>query len=567
MISSNFTLRLIAIALLLLTGIAHAQEPAEYELHLVPGVPVAPLDLVARGLAPSQTSYTVTVETEPALGELVGEDYFPTTEFWAAGADLFTLGITPAGGTLSLHTFLLAPTTSTQTQYAFEDFDDNTIPATWASVGSSFGTVADPGGMGYRLMTTFYGTGSSHIGDSLSLPDISQEGDGVHAVGVSGDTIPGPPPGDFTGSGFFNFFFGGPDDDPANAEIFLQQRITLDAQQNPVHEMRASTSPSSGPCAGCATEWRVVQPNEEVGFRVWTGPTVINPNANEDLKAPALRFDLIHQNAADNTSDWLLGDFDISITQYGYYQATGLSFYEMSYDEVRSWADYFDLSPRTVFFEDFEGIAAAGSLVGPISVVNAGDMEGSFYASADVAALDTGSPRDALIQSYDPSDETGVTAHMSIDTTHLNLENGESLRLFAGSAHSTTLDTFMHLEIVLKRQSGTYKVWAKARGNAAGDNNPTFSYGISEGKHRLVLRWHSAGQNAGGGSVALWVDGVLTGEVSGFINDDPAKRDLQIVAFGAFNPTLNLGGSAGQELRIDDLWLARHKPGQQGGNT
>ncbi len=535
------------IMVLLLAPIAvSAQIPSVHELHLAPNVPSIDLDLIGMGLAPSPSGYQMVVVSPPAFGLLNGESYSPNAAFWAAGVDQMTLEIQPTVGVITQHTFVLTPATPAVTSGSTEDFESATIPSSAVTGDPTMMSLVSPGIDGQSLQVYLQTAGSSA---DFEVFHPYWDNDGNHGIGAAGTTIPGPPDNVVTGS--VNIVAAGPVDTSQPPQIYVQLRLRDEGGQS-VYEMRAATAPNGDPqCSTCATPWQVVPANQAVGYRLWAGPKV---TTGSDAWDHALSFSLDLPAPFADTVDWLPGQFDIQRARHGLYQPDGMTYLEATFDNLTTWTESYESGTKIVAQDHFEDTYSNGpwAVDGPVLINGNGAIHGLYGAEADVAQLRSGSPRDAVLTRSTASAYNGLAVDMEVDLSQLNLDDGESMRIFAASDDSQSLDVKTHLSIVLLRQTGAYKVWARARDDNATVHKTT-TYTLLTETPRLTLSWTSRDAASGGGSVALWVDGVSVGEAGGFANGGPL-RQIENVGFGVFKPNLSAFNiNPSHVLHMDDL--------------
>ena len=547
----NFSLQLLvtvaAVLFLLSPATVSAQAPTVHELHLTPNVPSIDLDLRGMGLAPSHGGYQLTVVSPPAFGLLVGESYSPNAEFWSAEVDQMTLEIQPTGGgVVTQHTLVLIPATPVVVASTTEDFAAATIPSSAVTGNQTMMSLVDPGIDGQSLQVYLHTAGLS--ADFENFHHYS-DNDGNHGIGAAGTTIPGPPDNVVTGS--VNLVAAGPIDSTQPPQIYIQLRLRDDGGQS-IYEMRAATAPNGNPqCSSCATPWQVVPANQAVRYQLWAGPKVIEGSIARDY---ALSFSLDLPAPYADTVDWLPGQFDIQRARHGLYQPDGMTYLEATFDNLITWTENYSSTSQIIAQDHFEDTSSNGpwTIDGPIVVNGSGAINGFYGAEADIAQLRSGTPRDAVLTKTTAAAYRGLAVDMEVDLSQLNLDNGESMRLFAASDDPQDLSVKTHLSIVLLRQSGSYKIWARARDDNA-TVHKTLTHTLMTETPRLSLSWTSRDAASGGGSLAFFVDGVSVGEITGFDNGGPL-REIENVGFGVFNPNLNsVNVNPSHLLLLDDI--------------
>ena len=547
-------LLLATVSVLLAPTTVSAQIPTVHELHLTPGVESIDLDLIGMGLAPSQGGYDVEIISPPAFGLLAGESYSPKSEMWAAGLDQMTLEIQPLDSSpITQHTFVLVPANPILLRSSEEEFEAPTLPPGATQGNSTMLSLVNPGIEGQSLLAYLHTAGASAdfgVPHPWPLPDS----DGNHGIGAAGTTIPGPPDNVVPGS--INIATAGPPGTSSSPEIYVQLRMREEPPGNRIYEMRAATAPNGDPqCPTCATPWNEVTADQPIRYELWAGPTVIDSDGGRDF---ALRFSLDRPYPDSDTVDWLPGVFNIEQARHGFHQPTGMTYLEAMFDNLSTWVDSVAFDSQIEVHDHFEDTYAASpwTAAGPILVNGNGAIHGLWGAEADASQLRSGTPRDALLMKTPAAPQTGLVVDMQLDVSKLKLTNGESMRLFAASADPAALDVTQHLSIVLSYQGNAYKVWARARDNAAVVHKTT-TYTLLTETPRLTMTWRADDAASGGGSIALFVDGVSAGESSGFDNSGN-HRLVENLGFGIFNPTLTpISAYPPHLLHMDNLLVLR----------
>lgn len=544
----------------LIVGQASAQTSNTHEMHVYQGAESVPLRLEGWLVLPPQVNYQVSVISPPSFGQVVGEDYWPNSTFWDVGADRLTLRITLTDTfpvQISHHTFLFSPLVANNRIYQeFTDFD--VWPGSWSQVGSSsqIGLSSTQ-----NIVASVFGSDTAWI--RTEIPD-GNVGGGSTGYGGSGGTLVDPPPivepGDVIIASLGNInveleYY----DDPGPGDGY--------------HRVRA-TAPA-GQCDVCETPWRQVPSNTWLDFGVWAGAKVTD-EGHFPFEGPwsiRLTIQPLHQPM---TTDWIEGDFDAvnldletGQLRLGILEPpTGMEGLQVTYDRWITWTEKHDFERVGHVAETFEdGQASDWETEGSAGSVIKTSAPGSWAWAIDVDSLvDANGIDDTVLIDSSPGDQapngqimagrdTATTALLRVDFKHLNLGEGDSIRLLRGSG-SVNLNGGLHLSLVMHRLNGLYRVRVTVREddaeNGQGVTFKTTPWYVLGGAslHDFAVQWRaSSADGADDGEVRLWVDGQFAGEN---LNVDNDSKVMETLAFGAHRSILSNSGSLGT-IYFDDL--------------
>jgi hypothetical protein len=461
-------------------------------------------------LIPLWGTHTSSVVQAPGFGTWNNSTsfYTPTSDFWEAGIDRFTVADTTTGERLTVVLVANEELDKLSREETFSAGGGTGLGEHWLDEdGDGPGEVTIAGGV-----AEIYGEGG--ISNIIILepndPDVGQP----RRIGAGGGTTGIPP------------FGGGPIFNDVNRSKFIDivELAQVEAQEGigGVHQIRAVFYGDATGCAlsACATPWRTIdREDQDLDIELTVTQDVLHDIEGGEMEIgsyPNLTMRMKVKDTSNNTVLYFDEYFDIPGELPGSESATRVGILDpvpefaqaITLDDVRHfvWVSRLHIFNVTNF-EDLQSGAATSPWEDEtsVAVTNSG---GEWNGRTTLGTMSgTGSRIYTAATSGTTPTKKKARIAFDLDFSNAHLVDNESMLVAAGIGHTTNdLDTQNSFQILTQRLSGDSRIWARTFDSGGATAYKTTAYYYSpETPLRVVLRWQAPGTDAA--VLKMWING------------------------------------------------------------